>query len=407
MSTEDINIRLTGKDEGATSALRRLRDQVVNNEKSLKSFGDQGKLTGQSLKDMSSVLGPEIQILGDRIDHITGALNDVNGASAIAKAGLAGLVAVGSFEVGRMMGDFIFKNEEWKKSHDEAVKGIASNLTFLNQQSQSRFDKEMEAIGLAATAEQQRAEAIKLENRIANQETEARIELIEREKELRAALANDLFGYGQEDNALAEQNVASAKERLKMLQDQRSAVEQLLEPTKSHTDLVIEQRKQEADTRAAQAAAAAAREQEQKALQQTQDNYLASLKDELVRLKEGEEAYTRLTLAKQGFEQSTIDSAIALRAEIDAIKKAEAEKNKNARPNNPSNPTSSSPIQAMFQAPGQVQGTQARFITRGTGSSVQDKILEATRKQIEQQRAMLEEQKKTARILEKVARDPM
>jgi hypothetical protein len=38
---------------------------------------------------------------------------------------------------------------------------------------------------------------------------------------------------------------------------------------------------------------------------------------------------------------------------------------------------------------------------------VQDKILEATRKQIEQQRAILEEQKKTARILEKVARDPM
>jgi hypothetical protein len=146
------------------------------------------------------------------------------------------------------------------------------------------------------------------------------------------------------------------------------------------------------EARAAEQASAAAQQ-----LIDTQEDYLFQLNAELVKIRDSEEAYMRLTLAKRGFTEETINSAIALRAEIDQLNKEKKMKDDKQ----------SQVGSASVTAPGQVQGTQARFITRGTGSSVQDKILEATRKQIEQQRAMLEEQKKTARILEKVARDPM
>jgi hypothetical protein len=148
------------------------------------------------------------------------------------------------------------------------------------------------------------------------------------------------------------------------------------------------------EARAAEQAAAAAQR-----LIETQEDYLFTLEAELVKIKEGEDAYMRLTLAKRGFTEESINSALALKAEISELSEAAKARERSG--------TSGSGGGMSITAPGQVQGTQARFITRGTGSSVQDKILEATRKQIEQQRAMLEEQKKTARILEKVARDPM
>jgi hypothetical protein len=148
-----------------------------------------------------------------------------------------------------------------------------------------------------------------------------------------------------------------------------------------------EQAAAEATKAAAAAEAEQARVREQAAaqadrLKQTQDSYLFNLEAELVKLREGEEAYTRLTLSKQGFEQATIDAALAMRAEIDAIKKAEEEKQRQDREAANQEPNDQ---RREFQAPGQVQGTQARFITRGTGSSVQDKILATAQKQVEKQ----------------------
>jgi hypothetical protein len=394
MSTEDIRIKLQADESGAVNSFRKLRTEVLNNEQGLKRLSDQGKITGKALMDVSGSLGPEFGMLGSSVDKVTGALKNMHGASMFAKAGLAGMVLVGAFEVGKMLGDFIFATEEWKRTHDETTKQILKNMAFLNKKSQSQFDKELEAINLAATEEQRLAEARELRMRVRAQQTEAELDLIEREKELRVALANDMLGYGTEDNALAEQSLAAARERLRMITRQREAVEQLLNPTQSHLDMVIAQRKEaqqadklreaENEKKAAEQAKEAARAQQ---LVDSQEDYLFGLEAELVKIKESEEAYMRLTLAKRGFTDETINSAIALRAEIDQLnKEKKAKDDKDAKVGSVS-----------VSAPGQVQATQQRFITRGTGMTGQEKILAETKKQIELQ---LAEQKRVARILE-------
>ncbi len=397
MSTEDIRFKIQADESGALNSFKRLRSEVLNNEHGLKKLSQQGKMTSTALKDMASFLGPEFQILGDRMDHITGALGDIKGASLAAKAGLAALVAVGAFEVGKMLGDFIFQTEQWKTKNEEAVKSIVDGLAFVGKQSQDRFNKEMQAIALASDAEQKRAEAFQLRNRITNQQTEASLDLIEQQKALNDALANDILGYGQEDNAIAQQGVAAAKERVAMLQQQRQAVEDLLDPTQSHIDLLIEQRTKEAEANKARAEAEQKRKAEQESLQKTQDDYLFALEAEKIKLKEGEEAYLRFTLAKREFSDETIRSAIALRSEITELSEAQRLRDQ-ASKDKPQGDMAGRNI--SLQAPGQVQGTQARFITRGIGMSGQDKILEATRKQIEKQEALLAEQKKQTQLLQ-------
>ena len=397
MNTEDIRFKIQADESGALNSFKRLRSEVLNNEHGLKKLSQQGKMTSTALKDMASFLGPEFQILGDRMDHITGALGDIKGASLAAKAGLAALVAVGAFEVGKMLGDFIFQTEQWKTKNEEAVKSIVDGLAFVGKQSQDRFNKEMQAIALASDAEQKRAEAFQLRNRITNQQTEASLDLIEQQKALNDALANDILGYGQEDNAIAQQGVAAAKERVAMLQQQRQAVEDLLDPTQSHIDLLIEQRTKEAEANKARAEAEQKRKAEQESLQKTQDDYLFALEAEKIKLKEGEEAYLRFTLAKREFSDETIRSAIALRSEITELSEAQRLRDQ-ASKDKPQGDMAGRNI--SLQAPGQVQGTQARFITRGIGMSGQDKILEATRKQIEKQEALLAEQKKQTQLLQ-------
>jgi hypothetical protein len=75
--SEDIRWKFSTDESGAVAGLKRMRNEVLNNDVALKNIGQQGKLTGKSLKDMASFLGPEFQILGDRMDHVTGALGDI------------------------------------------------------------------------------------------------------------------------------------------------------------------------------------------------------------------------------------------------------------------------------------------------------------------------------------------
>jgi hypothetical protein len=141
------------------------------------------------------------------------------------------------------------------------------------------------------------------------------------------------------------------------------------------------------EARAAEQAAAAAQQ-----LIDTQEDYLFTLEAELVKIKEGEDAYMRLTLAKRGFTEESINSALALKAEISELSEAAKARERSG--------TSGSVGGMSVTAPGQIQGTQARFITRGIGMTGQDKILEATKQQIKQQQDLLAEQKRQTQILQ-------
>jgi hypothetical protein len=140
------------------------------------------------------------------------------------------------------------------------------------------------------------------------------------------------------------------------------------------------------EARAAEKAAAAAQQ-----LIDVQEDYLFQLDAELVKIRDGEEAYMRLTLAKRGFTEESINSAIALKAEISELTEAAKARERSG---------GTGPGGISVSAPGAVQATQQRFLTRGTGMTGQDKILEATKKQIQQQQDLLAEQKRQTQILQ-------
>jgi hypothetical protein len=382
MSTEDIRIKLQADESGAVNAFRKLRSEVLNNEQGLKQLGQQGKMTGKGLKDMASFLGPEFQILGDRLDHVSGAMADIKGAGMLAKGAMIGLVATAGFQVGQMIGNWVFETEKWKEALADARKEADALNAKMLQGARERTSE--------LSVEQLERELGGTSQNIG--EITDQINKLKREAE-EWSLSNTLrIGTEDRQNEIGtlEQEREAARKLRDMYQETLAARQKQAEQARE----AEEAKALAEEARAAEQAAAAAQR-----LVETQEDYLFTLEAELVKIKEGEDAYMRLTLAKRGFTEESINSALALKAEISELSEAAKARERSG--------TSGSGGGMSITAPGQVQGTQARFITRGTGSSVQDKILEATRKQIEQQRAMLEEQKKTARILEKVARDPM
>ena len=373
MSTEDIRIKLQADESGAVNAFRKLRSEVLNNEQGLKQLGQQGKMTGKGLKDMASFLGPEFQILGDRLDHVSGAMADIKGAGLLAKGAMIGLVATAGFQVGQMIGNWVFETEKWKKALEDA-RAEAGRLN----------DKMIE--GVKSRAQELTGDQIQLEieGTIAGiADLTQKIGQL-RNESLKTTIAN-VTGFG----------VNERLEEIKTLEQERDAARKLREV---YEETIVTRQKQADQAREADAAKKAAdeaRETEKAAaaaqqLIDTQDDYLFGLEAELVKLKEGEDAYLRLTLAKREFSDETIKSALALKAEITELSEAAKVREKGG--------TAGGGM--SLQAPGQVQGTQARFITRGIGMSGQDKILEATRKQIEKQEALLAEQKKQTQILQ-------
>jgi hypothetical protein len=374
MSTEDIRIKLQADESGAVNSFRKLRTEVLNNEQGLKRLSDQGKITGKGLRDMAGMLGPEFGQLGNSIDQITGGLKNAQGAGMMAKGALVGMVAVAGFQVGKMIGDWVFETEKWKERLADARKEAdrLNNKLFEGA-------RERAAELSAAQIEQELSGTSQNIGEITDQ-----INRLKREAEA-WNLANTI-GIGTQDR---QNEIATLEQEREAARKTRDMYQKLLQ----------EREKQAQQAREAQDAKRAA--EEAKALEQaaaaaqrlidTQEDYLFNLEAELVKVRDGEEAYLRLTLAKRGFTEESIKSAIALRAEITEM--AEAAK---LRDKDDTTGVGGSTI----SAPGQVQGTQQRFLTRGTGMTGQDKILEATRKQVDQQQAMLAEQKRQTQILE-------
>lgn len=357
MTTSDINIKINADEKGAIAGLRRLRSEVLNNEKGLKSLASEGKMTGTALKDAANVLGPEFQILGDRIDHISGALGDVRGAGLAAKASLIALVSVGGFQIGQMIGNWVFETERWKEELEKAskeaerlngilVQGAASRT---NAMSADQLNRELEGTTKNVSDLSMKLSELKL--------------LQEKTWMVDRALGTDGFAQRAQQIPVIEQEL----EAMRKLKDvyQQAADErqkQAAAEGERHIAKMIEE-----EAKAREQAAEANRQ-----LAQSQEDYLFNLELELVKLRDGERAYTLMTLAKKGFTYETAQQALALQDEIAALREqGKVAKDVASKAGNASRVTN----------PGQVQGTEARFITRGIGMKDEQKILAETQKQ--------------------------
>ena len=350
MTTSDINIKINADEKGAIAGLRRLRSEVLNNEKGLKSLASEGKMTGTALKDAANVLGPEFQILGDRIDHISGALGDVRGAGLAAKASLIALVSVGGFQIGQMIGNWVFETERWKEELEKAskeaerlngilVQGAASRT---NAMSADQLNRELEGTTKNVSDLSMKLSELKL--------------LQDKTWMVDQALGTDGFAQRAQQIPVIEQEL-EAMRKLKDVYQQEAAAE-----GERHIAKMIEE-----EAKAREQAAEANRQ-----LAQSQEDYLFNLELELVKLRDGERAYTLMTLAKKGFTYETAQQALALQDEIAALREqGKVAKDVASKAGNASRVTN----------PGQVQGTEARFITCGIGMKDEQKILAETQKQ--------------------------
>jgi hypothetical protein len=359
--SEDITFKLQADETGALNALKRVRNEVLNNESGLKKMGQQARIAGKSLKDSASVLGPEFSILGDRIDHITGALGNVKGASLLTKASLVGLVAVGGFQVGQMIGNWVFETDRFKQELEEATKqagelqkrivaGAASRAATMTQE---QLQKEIS--GTAASIARLTEQVDKSDQAWSN------------------FSGADYWVVGENNRRkeveITKAQIANQRELMKTYQDAMKArAEQERQTQEAAAAKAIEEERKAAEA----AAAAAAR------LIETQEDYLFTLEAELVKVREGEEAYTRLTLAKKGFNEETINAALAMKAEITEISELKRLQDAEAAKRGESGRDTPTPRAGM---PGPVSGTETRFITRGIGMKGEDKILAETQKQ--------------------------
>jgi hypothetical protein len=369
--TDDIRFKITADEQGAVASFKRLRQEILNNEHGLKSIGQEGKMSGKALKDMASFLGPEFQILGDRLDHVSGALQDIKGAGFVAKAALVGLVATAGFQVGQMIGNWVFETEKWKKELDDAL-ALSEKL---NQENVKLSQSEVSGM----SDEQIKSQLSGIDAAIAR--SRAEIE----------SYNKAFFQTGEIAGAisLAEQRIKEQQELRKVFMEAHKERMKMQTDEYKSAQLAIELQKQADEAEKERLARVKQEQSEQERLAQAQNDFLASLELEITRLKEGEEAYIKLKLAKQGFTEETIAASLAMKAEIDALKKEQQIKSETKQ-------------ERDFQAPGMVQATQQRFITRGTGSSVQDKILQEMKQQIKIQQEQLAETRKTNNKLSKI-----
>jgi hypothetical protein len=432
--SEDINIRIKSDESGAVAGFKRLRSEVLNNEKAIKEIGTQGRLSGKALKDMASFLGPEFQILGDRIDHVSGALEDMKGASLVAKATLVGLVAVGGFQVGQMIGNLVFQTDEFNKSVEDMKvqftdldkkladfvakqygKRVAESVgadaeggglaaLFGTDATVEQLEKELAGIGERLSRASQSSFDSFTENYIKSFEalraTASSPDDIKRLTAIPLAFSQavetkllDAVTYAFGDPlAMSEEQIAADKARYDQLLKMR---DELLKKNSAEADAASAvQRQADATRDAAQADRERMRvQQEQQAVQDRlidqQVDYIQNLRLEKIRVEEGEEAYERARLKRLGFMQQVIDEGIRLKRIITERKEAETDTVKGMQ------------TQQIGRI-GVLQATQQRFITRGTGSSVQDKILQEMKQQIKLQQEQLAETRKTNNKLSKI-----
>ena len=387
MSTEDIKLMITADEARAVAALAKLEKTTKSAELALAAIDEESRNIAQSFEDLSRYTGsggPFDQIKQDsgELKAILSQLGDINWSDIVSKVREVWNV---SYQVGDTIGRWAFGVDEFNAKFEES-KQIAQQFH--------------EAVTKSAV---ERAATIGLEQ--IQKEIDGYSAAIARLTEQQRKLNEEQYRF---ELAADKEAVATA---IRQQQELRDALIQVQEARKREAPQPQNENQQlmqtmgfrnEQEAQAYRDALYAAevyteqmaREQaERERLAAAQENYLQTLDAELVRLKEGEEAYLRLTMAKQGFTEETIESALQIRNEIEQLR--ELDRDKTQRPETAKDVG----VKVKATLPGVVQGTEARGLTRGVGIRGQDKILAATQKQVDLQDKIAKQLEEQNRIL--------
>lgn len=308
MASEAVQVIISADDQ----ASQKFAQVAANAEQTIGRV----KASGEKLKGLAGVggaltkmlggteLGGQIAQIGELTEKVNqfGQIAKMGGAGAmIFKAGLAGLVAVMSIELGKSIGNVIFGMDEFEKKLERARQKSDQLNSVMMQMRDIRFGSEFKDIQILPDLEQQLARTNEFFNELKLQE-QAYIETIaanaKKAKKLRAEFA--ITNENKEMAAQLDQQSNQLQEQINQLRQQQR------------------QLKDSIDDRS-------------RAVTQAFNSSMESLAKETVLLTQGESAAERWSLKRQGMSDEMISWIVGIREQNEELKKANAEKEKAAQ----------------------------------------------------------------------------
>ena len=393
-------------------ASKKIADAARNVEKSVKNIKDvsgKAKASTELFGTLATTLGGsqlggyagQLAQLTDRVSQFS-EVSKSGGAGALAfKAGLASVVAVISFQVGKAFGNVIFQTEKMERAFNRTKEAAAELNAELARANDQRFANQKEDIELIRDPEKKRAEQEALFQQLNNDVQGITAQLADSTKKAEEwADAWQITGNRKAYAEEAQKQVEIDKQRLAQAKAQRDELRRELSDRKRINDQIradneaADKAEQEAirekekaanDLLAAEKAvadeaerAAQKRIDEAKRIANIRKNEIDRIKEQKILLTEGAEAAKRFSLERQGVDKESAARIAAAQAELDEMKKDA---------NGPSS-----------VAIGQ-QAVQSRLLTRGPAEKGIDKISKNTEQTVERLDGMI-------RLLEKYGPRP-
>jgi len=331
---ETINSAMAIKQQ--IEALKQTKEQVqqtgVEMQKTGASFKDTSeasqKVSGAFAKAFGALGLSELAAFSSEIGGLSGQLKEMEEAGkkggdafkGLAVAGMAIAAVAASWKIGTLIADWLYQTEALNRKMKETLELMAQQAEFANDKTRKQFQMQMDLANAAATEEQRQMELAEIAAEKDRKVREAKKQLAKEQRDLEAALANDVLGYGKEDNAAAEEAVKIAEQELKLLQEQQAEVNKAIRgPSENEQELEKRQRAKELQKEAADEALAAEQQRfqewsknwddqrkAQEDQQKKEDDYINALKIRNEELMNGKRAADEMKASMAGISEEVI-----------------------------------------------------------------------------------------------------
>jgi len=401
-SQEAINSAMAIKQQ--IEAMKQADQQIEQTGVEMQKTGASFKDTGEASQKVSSVFSKAFGALGlselqgftDQMGSLSGQVKEMeeagkkggNAFKGLAVAGMAVATAVAAFNIGKIIGEWVFETERWK----QALKDALDEVNKGEQQVREKLDKQFQLrlqIAQAAGSDDQKAQELKTLQEQIQRDIQFQQDFVRmREQELAAAEAGNYFGMTQGDVDKAKADLENERKKLELLKEQNQEVQDIRNPSAEQQMLDARLKSNEEAKKAADEALSAEqrqfqewsknwddREKAQQDQKKRDDDYLNALKVQNEELTKGKRAAEELKAQQAGISEEVILQGRELSIQNDLLetqKKLADEQKKKDEERQKAFAQPTAPLQAM----------QSRLLSRvSTGGG--DRVAKATEKTAE------------------------
>jgi hypothetical protein len=385
---ESVEIILDGVDN-ASPAFTAVAGQM-------KKTADTGqKLSGVFSKIFGSLGLSDLQSFSGEFGNISGQMKELGDAGEkggagmmVAKAGIAAAVAAASFNVGKMIGDWVFETEKWKQALKDALDEANKGEEEVRKKLDKQFNLRLQLAEAASDPQQKESELKSLQDQVERDIAMQQGFLDMAQSQLANAEASNWFGMGEAEVERTKAAVENEKKKLETLKEQRDTVNEIRNPSAEQQALDARLKANEEAKKAEQERQQASKDawsefkknmdEEAKAREdqiKKENDYLAALQLRNEELKNGKRAAEEMRASFAGISEEVILQGRELSIQNDLLEAqkqlAEEQKKKEEERQ-----------KAFSQPTAPLQAQQSRLLTRvATGGG--DRVAKASEKTAE------------------------